>query len=503
MKFSRRTNLLDMKVLATMYSICLVITAFGQTSPDFTKAKAIINDYISNKNFPSISIAVVKEGKIIWEEGFGYADIENKRKATSSTPYYIASITKTMTATALMKMTEQGLINLDSPVNKYLKRWQVTSYRWHASAATVKSVMSHTSGLTTFNFWCRTDSLTCANMDDEVMSRYAKLLSTPGHFDYSNIGYGVLDHLIRDVSGVTYTEYMRREIFQPLGMNDTFVACNPLPAGVAISYTGVPGSDPVLADYPHSHTYCAGASTVYSSVHDLALFAMLHLGDLKMNAVITGGSVKTMQDTVARIGSGYYGLAWWIDMDYNGYKGLLAQGGTWNAQAWMELIPSEDVAVIVVGNKGDGSPYRAIIDDVLTELLPEFKANMIAESQLPKPEKLSTKEPEPPASKWKGVVKTYKGDIPVVFNFNGSTTSTADFGSVKNIRLSDVRLSPNSYSYRIEGDLKLDDMGRPPYNMNFYLTQEGDELYGSVQTASSVHPDTPTLSFWVEMKRLE
>ena len=490
-----------MKFFAAINSICLVITAFGQTSPNLTKAKAIINDYISNKNFPSISVAIVKEGKIIWEDGFGYADIENRRKATSRTPYYTASITKTMTATALMKMAEQGLINLDSPVNNYLKRWKVTSYRWDASAATVKSVMSHTSGLTTFNFWCRTDSLTCANMDDEVMSRYAKLLSTPGHFDYSNIGYGVLDHLIRDVSGVTYTEYMRSEIFQPLGMNDTFVAGNPLPAGVAISYTGVPGSDPVLADYPHSHTYSAGASTVYSSVHDLALFAMLHLGDLKKNAVITGGSIKTMQDTVARIGSGYYGLGWWIDTDYNGYKGLLAQGGTWNAQAWMELIPSEDVGVIVVGNKGDGSPYRAIIDEVLTELLPQFKANMIAESKLPKPEKLSTTEPEPPASKWKGVVKTYKGDIPVVFNFNVSTTSTVDFGSVKNIRLSDVRLSLNSYSYRIEGDLKLEDMGRPPYNMDFYLTQEGDELYGSVQTASSVHPDTPTLSFWVEMKR--
>ncbi len=113
-----------------------------------------------------------------------------------------------MTATALMKLAERGLINLDSPVNDYLKRWKLTSYRWDANSATVKSVMSHTSGLTTFNYGARTDSMTCARMDDEVMSRYAKLLSTPGHFDYSNIGYGVLDHLIRDVSGVTYTEYM-------------------------------------------------------------------------------------------------------------------------------------------------------------------------------------------------------------------------------------------------------------------------------------------------------
>ena len=123
-------------------------------------------------------------------------------------------------------------------------------------------------------------------MDDEVMARYAKLLSTPGNFDYSNIGYGVLDHVIRDVSGISYKEYMRSNIFEPLGMKNTFVASNPLPPAVAVSYTGSAGSDPVLADYPHSHTYSAGASTVYSSVHDLALFAMMHLADLK-NPVIT------------------------------------------------------------------------------------------------------------------------------------------------------------------------------------------------------------------------
>jgi hypothetical protein len=69
-----------MKFFAAICSIFAVISTFGQTAPDFTKVKAIINDYVSHKKFPSISIAVVREGKIIWEDGFGYADIENKRK---------------------------------------------------------------------------------------------------------------------------------------------------------------------------------------------------------------------------------------------------------------------------------------------------------------------------------------------------------------------------------------------------------------------------------------
>ncbi|HMG92327.1 MAG TPA: hypothetical protein VK589_19855, partial [Chryseolinea sp.] len=256
-------------------------------------------------------------------------------------------------------------------------------------------------------------------------------------------------------------------------------------------------------EFPFSHEYSAGASTVYSSVHDLALFAMLHLNDLKKNRVISKRSVKAMQDTVARNGSNHYGLAWWITGDYYGYKGFLAQGGTWNSQAWMQLIPSEDIAVIAIGNYGDGSPYRAIINEVLAELLPQFKTNMIAEAAKPKTQTTDEVKPDPPPSKWKGVLKTYKGDVPVAFNFNGSTASSADLDSVRDIMLSKVRVHPNRYSYTVKGDLGLEDMGKAPYNMNFYLWQEGDELYGSAQTSSAVHPDTPTLSFWVEMKRVK
>lgn len=489
-----------MKLPATFLFILLISTGFAQRpKPDFTKAKAIITDHVENRKFPSISVAVVKGGKIIWEESFGYADRENKRKATPNTPYYTASISKTLTATALMKMAEQKLISIDSPVNKYLKNWKVTSYRWDVNKATVKSVMSHTSGLTTFNFWCRSgDSLSCANMDDEIMRRYAVILSPPGHFDYSNIGYGVLDHVIRDVSGMKYAEFMHREVFEPLGMKNTFVSANPMPADRAIRYVGDAAF--TLAEYPPSHSFSAGASDVYSSVHDLALFAMLHLDDLKKKSLISTPSIRAMQDTVARNGSNHYGLAWWIDRNYNGYKGVLAQGGTWNSQAWLELIPSEDIAVILLGNNGNGSPYRAVINEVLAELLPTFKTNLIAAANAPRKEGKSRDTPEVPvSSRWSGVVKTYKGDIPVAFNFDGLTSSTADFRDNKNIALPKVNIGDNFFSYSIDGDLELDDMGPGPYGMNFYLWRERDELFGSLQTRGS----GPALSFWVEMKKAD
>ncbi|HZY81516.1 MAG TPA: serine hydrolase domain-containing protein [Cyclobacteriaceae bacterium] len=482
-----------MKALSAVLFFLSIRSALAQT-PDFSKVREMIDENVSKKNIPSISIAVTKRGKIIWEESFGYADRENKVQATIHTPYYLASVTKTMTSMALLKLAKEKKINLDSPVNKYLKGGKINSTKWDANKVTVKMVMSHTSGLTTFNFWCRTDSLSCAKMDDTIIGRYAVLVDEPGaHFDYSNLGYGVLDRVIRDVSGKSYAEYMKEEIFGPLGMKSAFIAGNPLPLVRAMRYSGADGK--TLIEFPYSHHYSAGASMGYASVHDLALFAMKHLSDR---------SLRVMQDTIARNGQDYYGLGWWIDTDYYGYKELLAQGGTFFAQAWLQLIPSEDISISILSNVGYGGIWRPIIDETLSALLPKFKANKIAEQNAPKNNSSAqtSPAPAPPPSKWKGYVRTYKGDVPVVFQFAGSNTGSVDIGN-KHTDLSNVEVEPNWYSFKVEGDLGIEeDMGKPPYNMSFYLHVDGEILYGSAQTSATAHPDTPGLSFWVELEKV-
>ena len=209
-----------MKILFILLFLLISVSSFSQTSPapDFSKARAIVNDRIANNQIPSISIAVVKGGKIIWEESFGYADKENKRKATVNTPYYLASVSKTITATAIMKLAEQKRLNINSPVNNYLKGGKLSSPMFNAQEATVKMVMSHTSGLTTFNFWCKGDSIDCANTDDTIINRYSVLVFPPGsQFDYSNLGYGILDRVIKNTSGKNFADYMDAEIFRPFG----------------------------------------------------------------------------------------------------------------------------------------------------------------------------------------------------------------------------------------------------------------------------------------------
>ena len=96
---------------------------------------------------PSIAVAVARNGRIIWEEGFGFADIERRTPATPTTLYSMASISKPITATGVMKLVEQGKIDLDRPANDYLGSAKISGVAGQASDATVRRVMAHSAGL--------------------------------------------------------------------------------------------------------------------------------------------------------------------------------------------------------------------------------------------------------------------------------------------------------------------------------------------------------------------
>ncbi|MBE7169006.1 MAG: beta-lactamase family protein [Williamsia sp.] len=164
---------------------------------DFTNAKNNIKSQIDNNHVPSIAVAVVKNQKILWEESFGYSNRELKINSTIHTPYYVASVTKLMTAMAVMKLSEKRQINLDSPANKYLLHAKISSPFWNASEATIRRLLQHTSGLTTYDKECYPNLESCSLTVDSAINRYGIVFRKPGtYFGYSNIGYAVLGQIV-------------------------------------------------------------------------------------------------------------------------------------------------------------------------------------------------------------------------------------------------------------------------------------------------------------------
>ncbi len=220
-KLEESMNLLRKSRSLCLVSVCLLISAavsvFAQPAsphsvPDFSGVRTLVRKEMVEAVIPSVTVAVARKGKIIWEEGFGWSNREKRIAATEHTMYYTASVTKTFTATALMILQQRKKIDLDRPINDYLGSAKLASTAWDPAGATVRRVETHTTGLTTFN-------PTAAMSIDEKIRRFGVLFWPPGErFDYSNLGPMILEDVVSRVSARSYPDFVREEVFWPLGM---------------------------------------------------------------------------------------------------------------------------------------------------------------------------------------------------------------------------------------------------------------------------------------------
>lgn len=386
--------------------------AYPQTaSAPFDGVRDRIVRAIEERNVPSVSLAVVRDGEIVWEEAFGLADIENKVKAAPATVYPIASATKPFTATALMVLVERGLVDLDRPANDYLEGAGLRAYEGDAARATLRRILHHTSGLPMYWDFLFEGTLRRRLPLETVLGRYGALVSPPGEsYNYSNLGYSVLEAVIERVSGRPYAEFLAAEVFKPLGLDRTaVVTAPPAQGGVAVKY------GPSLARVPFCDHETRGAGAIHATAHDLALFLLLHLGRLRpdQRAILKPGSVAAMQsarDPDVRDSS--YALGWETGRRY-GYPIVTHGGWMDGCRAHLAMIPSEGLGVAVLIN-GENVPSIQICDGIFGALLPRYAGAMsaaaAARSGPPAP---PFKPPAGIFGTWEGTVKTWEGTIPV------------------------------------------------------------------------------------------
>jgi CubicO group peptidase (beta-lactamase class C family) len=388
-------------------------SAANQVNNDlpFQKTRNKIEQQIKEaKNIPSISVAIAKNGEIIWEESFGFSDVEKSIKATPNTMYHLGSLGKVYTATAIMILKERGFINLDKPANEYLGDAKLYAFEGNADDATVRRILNHTSGLPYFWTHLYEEELDQRPIWDEVISQYGKIVSPPGdRFIYSNLGFGILGHIIERLSGKPYHEFMRNEVFEPLGLNRTMID------------PGRPYNEIYLAQKyapegraPYSDHICKGGGTVFASAHDLVRFGMFHLKNHAedMQPILSDQSIDDMQNS--KSANTPYGIGWHSFNKFR-YKIVLHGGHVLGSISSLRLIPSENIAVAVVSN-GEEADTPKICDWLFAELLTRYNAFFKIREAFSGENQNVPGRFSPPASligTWRGSIKTYMGDLSV------------------------------------------------------------------------------------------
>jgi CubicO group peptidase (beta-lactamase class C family) len=339
--------------------ICLISTT-TLASPsvpadvDFAAIDNFIEKEMQIQRIPGLALGIVQGDQIVHLKGFGIAD-SSGRAVTPQTPFIIGSLSKSFTALAVMQLVEEGKVELDAPVQRYLPWFRVADEAASAQI-TVRHLLYQTSGLSTKtgrSFQGSGDTSDSA-LEQAVRKLSAAELTEPvgATHQYSTINYSVLGLILQTVSGQSYETYVQEHLFKLLEMHNSFTSqAEAQPQGLATGYRYAFGM-PMAVDLPYNRGLLP-AGYLISSAEDMAhyLIAQLNDGMYEDAALLSPDGMLEMQSPAVPSSAAdtSYGMGWFVG-PINGIPAVHHQGETFNFHSNMILIPESQLGIVVLIN---------------------------------------------------------------------------------------------------------------------------------------------------------
>lgn len=347
-----------MRHLSALLALVACLVAGGRAAaqdaafpaPQRAQIETAVAKFMAATSAPGISAAVVENGQYVWSAGFGMADLENFVPATSSTLYRLGSISKPLTATATMRLWEQGKLDLDAPVQRYCP-----AFPDKGVTITTREVMAHLGGIRHYHSETQ-DDLEGGNtrhFDNPIAGglQFFKddpLVAPPGtKYNYSTQGYTVVGCAIEGASGQGYVDYVRANVLVPAGMtatgaDDRFAI---VPHRTRFYHKDKSGRV-VNADFLDSSYKIPGGGWI-SSAEDMARFEVALLNDALIKRP-TRGAMWTPQKAADGSTTGY-ALGWGVSQEA-GVQAAGHGGGQQGTSTYILLAPEQRAGVVVLIN---------------------------------------------------------------------------------------------------------------------------------------------------------
>ncbi|MFF4122086.1 serine hydrolase domain-containing protein [Microbispora rosea] len=335
-------------------------TTDGRTGLTAESVDRYVRDYIRRTDLPGAVVTVVKGDKVVYAAGHGHT--AGGEAITADTPMPLASLSKSFTALAVLRLADEGRIDLDAPVRRYLPEFTMADPR--AEKITVRQLLQQTSGMSDQTF----PELTLPAPDDlkdaVAMLRTAPLAAAPGtRMIYHNPNYAVAARLAEVVSGTPFAEFMAATVFTPLGMTSTRTVdtTEELP-GAGAGYIRAYGQ---VIERAHPKWFVNGSYGVVSTAHDLARWLIMQNG----HGALPRELVRATQ-TPSGVGGSTYGMGWSAERTAGGAPMLRHTGWLLTHNSAQTLLPGGEWGIAVVTNTGMISGDDAlIISDGLVDMI--------------------------------------------------------------------------------------------------------------------------------------
>lgn len=323
------------RILSLLVSITLLLnltltSAHANTSDStkdtYEKLDAYLEEASENSHIPGMAFIIVDKDSVLFSNTYG--DCEN-----IDTPFLIGSMSKSFTAVAIMKLVEEGRIRLEDKASIYLPDYNLDE------KVTIKHLLNHTSGFSTYQ----------KNNSIEVMGSYGK-------FVYSNVNYNLLGEIIENVSGLSYEEYIKSNIFKPIGMTNSAASVQAtMDTGLIDGYRNFFGIPiPGKPDYPNEKSWSyVSAGYISSSASDMGKYLQMYLN--QGMDVLSPSSINTLfYDNVIADEhlQAYYGMGWFTlimsDTPVMYHSGLIE-----NFRTSMFILPDKQIGIVLLTNMND------------------------------------------------------------------------------------------------------------------------------------------------------
>lgn len=364
-----------------------------------------IQEKMQQQRLASVSIAIVDGGEIIYSRAFGYANIEKKIPAAKDTIYPIGSVTKVFTATMLMQLCEKGVLNLETPLKKYLPEYHIKSIFPGVQPTILGQLASHTSGLpqdAPINFWCNYSGfgwivtggkadLTWYVSKNDLLSSLdqIELEHQPGIYShYSNLGIQLLGIALERASGQSFVDHVESQILKPLGMkNSGFMLDEEKRSLIAVGHVCSRPQSPFMATplwEPGCAIYSGGLN---ATAEDMARFISLQFqtGPASKEQILSTGSLRRMRtpNSVRHPGRyTSYGIGWAV-VQIEGYDAIEHNGALLGHSAHVSAIPDLGLGIVVLSN----SRNVLFSPDACKDLAREIYKDLIIEMKETREEK--------------------------------------------------------------------------------------------------------------------
>ena len=343
-----------------------------------------IESKIEYEHWPGVIIGLVYDQSLIWIKAYGFADLEKKNLLDEKTLFPIGSNTKMFTAIGILKLRDEGKLDLDEPVAKYLP-WinKIKQNNSDINKITIRHLLTHTSGLPTE-----------ANLNYEIESNFPELseivkelekleicFSTDIRWKYSNFGLAIAGEIISSVSGLPYIDYIKKNILEPLNMIGSGFNLDSKPGYEFASGYGrlMPDGRRSRSDR-YDYKIQTSAGGLNSNIIDLSKFAswMFRIRENNQKEIITGSTLREMQHVYWIDDSWEFGLGMGFFIYHKNPNDMIGHGGhVAGYPTDFTIIPKDKIAIITLANADDIKVYPDVTGSIsnmfIDIVLPEFK----------------------------------------------------------------------------------------------------------------------------------